>query len=297
MMAGIAEASWEGRVGVESDVARLRRGDTDALGALLERYQNRLYRYLLRMVREPAAAEDLFQQTWLRVAEQVRRYDPRRSFDVWFFTVARNLALDSLRRYRPESLDEPLATGGTRGELLAREAETVLDRVIFKERAARLGEVLLSLPARILSALVYVCGTALFFTLFQARPEDWKNWDVYQKVPFALLIPLFVAVWVLLVGYVNGDAKRRGMRRVMWTLLAIFVPNALGIILYFLLRDPLPSACPGCGNMVAGSFAFCPHCGIVLTPACPNCRRSVERTWANCAHCGTKLPGANQPSA
>lgn len=114
---------------------------------MLERYQNRLYRYLLRLVREPAAAEDLFQQTWMRVAEQVRRYDPRRSFEAWFFTVARNLALDYLRRYRPESLDEPLPSGETRGESLAREAETALDRVIFEERAARLGEALLSLPA------------------------------------------------------------------------------------------------------------------------------------------------------
>src|ERR1700678_1771045 len=72
---GSAATYWEGRVALDSDVAQLRRGDLDALSALLARYQNRLYRYLLRMVRQPAEAEDLFQQTWLRVAEKIRSYD------------------------------------------------------------------------------------------------------------------------------------------------------------------------------------------------------------------------------
>ena len=98
---GDAAAYWEGRVAVDSDVARLRGGDLDALSALLTRYQNRLYRYLLRLVREPAEAEDLFQQTWLRVAEKIRQYDPQRNFEAWLFTLARNLAIDHLRRIRP----------------------------------------------------------------------------------------------------------------------------------------------------------------------------------------------------
>jgi RNA polymerase sigma-70 factor (ECF subfamily) len=145
-MASFAEPFWEARVGVEAEIARLRRGDPEALGALLERYQNRLYRYLLRLVREPAAAEDLFQQTWIRVAEQVRRYDPRRTFDAWLFTVARNLAIDYLRRYRPESLDEPLPSGESREEHIASPAESALDRVIFDERAARLAGAMSGLP-------------------------------------------------------------------------------------------------------------------------------------------------------
>src|SRR5271169_5255301 len=111
-MMGIAAATvWEAPVGVEDELSRLRRGDPEALGALVERYQHRLYRYLCRLVSDPAAAEDLFQQTWLRVAEQIHRYDEGRNFDAWLFRVAHNLAIDSLRRYRPESLDEPLPSG------------------------------------------------------------------------------------------------------------------------------------------------------------------------------------------
>jgi len=55
-MMAAATATWEGLVGLDSEVARLRRGDPGAFDALLARYQNRLYRYLNRLVREPAAA-------------------------------------------------------------------------------------------------------------------------------------------------------------------------------------------------------------------------------------------------
>ena len=137
---------WEVPVGLESEAARLRRGDPAAFEALLERYQNRLYRYLLRMVREPATAEDLFQQTWLRVAEKIRSYNPQRSFEAWLFSVARNLAIDYLRRYKPESLDEPLATGETRADQLVGAGPTALEGVIVRERSSRLAATLGELP-------------------------------------------------------------------------------------------------------------------------------------------------------
>ncbi len=152
-------------------------------------------------------------------------------------------------------------------------------------------------PARIIAGFAYLGLCLVLIMVINLHPDDWRNWNDVEKILFAALIPLFLSVLVLLIGYVNGDAKRRGMRRVVWTLLAIFVPNALGIILYFLLRDPLPSTCPGCGNRVGGAYSFCPQCGTVLAPACPNCRRAVERTWTNCAFCGTKLPGSEKSAA
>src|SRR2546426_12305740 len=141
MMGHAAVLSWEGGVGLDSDVARLRRGDPQALEALLSRYQHRLYRYLLRIVREPALAEDLFQQTWLRVIEKARQFDERRSFEGWLFTIGRNLALDHLRRYQPESLDEPLPgepAGEPREARLAADGPSALDRVLQRERWERL---------------------------------------------------------------------------------------------------------------------------------------------------------------
>lgn len=139
----------EAYVGLQSEVAQLRRGDLDALTALLTRYQNRLYRYLLRMVRNQAEAEDLFQQTWVRVAEKIRRYDASRNFEPWLFALARNLAIDHLRRIRPESLDEPLAdsaTGETAAAKLASGERPPIDGILQRERANRLNGALETLP-------------------------------------------------------------------------------------------------------------------------------------------------------
>jgi RNA polymerase sigma-70 factor (ECF subfamily) len=88
------------------DAARLRRGDTAGLAGLMSRHEDRLFRYLLRLAGDEAVAEDLFQQAWVRVAERIGRYDRSRPFAPWLFAVARNLALDHLRRQHPGSLDD-----------------------------------------------------------------------------------------------------------------------------------------------------------------------------------------------
>jgi hypothetical protein len=107
-----------------------------------------------------------------------------------------------------------------------------------------------------------------------------------------ILIAAVMYVYILLLGYIAADAKRRGMRVVLWVLLAIFIPNAIGIILYFILRDPLLRKCSACGASSGPSYAFCPACGVSLGPACPSCRGPVEPGWSHCARCGTPLRSA-----
>lgn len=134
---------------VDNDVARLRRGDLDALSGLISRYQNRLYRYLLRLVRQPSEAEDLFQQTWLRVVDKIRSFDPSRNFDAWLFTVARHLAIDHLRRTRPESLDEPVSDdfgAETGADRLPSNAPAPIEHLLERERAGRVAAALIDLP-------------------------------------------------------------------------------------------------------------------------------------------------------
>jgi RNA polymerase subunit RPABC4/transcription elongation factor Spt4 len=70
---------------------------------------------------------------------------------------------------------------------------------------------------------------------------------------------------------------------------AIFVPNALGIILYFILREPILGACTRCGTLAKAEYAFCPKCGEARGPACPRCRKAVEQGWTVCAYCGARL--------
>ena len=119
--------------------------------------------------------------------------------------------------------------------------------------------------------------------------ESFNGWPYWGMALFTVGIPLFPAVYILLIGYVNGDARRRGMRHVMWTLLALFIPNAIGVVLYFILREPLLRACPKCGDMVSQGFAFCSKCGTALAHACPACRSAVQPGWSHCTKCGTSL--------
>jgi RNA polymerase sigma-70 factor, ECF subfamily len=89
-----------------TEIARgLRRRDPDLLDRLIEQYQHRLMRYLTYLVGNRQTAEDLFQDTWLRVLERGAQYDGEHQFSTWLFSVARNLAIDYLRRKKPISLE------------------------------------------------------------------------------------------------------------------------------------------------------------------------------------------------
>jgi RNA polymerase sigma-70 factor, ECF subfamily len=89
-----------------SAIARgLRRRDPDLLDRLIEQYQHRLLRYLIYLSGNRELAEDLFQETWIRVLERGHQYDGRHEFSTWLYAVARNLTIDYLRKKSPVSLD------------------------------------------------------------------------------------------------------------------------------------------------------------------------------------------------
>jgi Double zinc ribbon len=106
---------------------------------------------------------------------------------------------------------------------------------------------------------------------------------------------LVFAIMVFLVGYVNIDAKRRGMHSALWTFLVIVLMPGyliLGFIIYLLMREPLPYNCPQCGANVDARFNFCPNCKCNLHPACPQCKREVAEMDKYCAYCGYVLEAA-----
>jgi hypothetical protein len=103
---------------------------------------------------------------------------------------------------------------------------------------------------------------------------------------------LIFASFVLLTGYVNRDAKRRGMSPGLWTFLVVVLWPAyfaIGYIIYFLLREPLPYACPQCGAVVGARFNYCPNCKRHLHPCCPQCKSEVVETGKYCPKCGQEL--------
>jgi len=78
----------------------LREGDMELLADLVERSQRRLVRYLLYLIGRRDYAEDIAQETWIRVLQRGSQYNGRQRFDLWLFAIARNLAIDYLRQKR-----------------------------------------------------------------------------------------------------------------------------------------------------------------------------------------------------
>ncbi|HOI43666.1 MAG TPA: sigma-70 family RNA polymerase sigma factor, partial [Elusimicrobiales bacterium] len=85
-------------------VRSFRGGDEAALGELIERYRDRLYAYLRRLAGDAARADDMFQDTWVKVARNIGAYREESKFSAWLFSVAHNTAMDALRRRRPDSV-------------------------------------------------------------------------------------------------------------------------------------------------------------------------------------------------
>ncbi len=106
-----------------------------------------------------------------------------------------------------------------------------------------------------------------------------------------VLVGIFLGCYAVLIGYVNQDAGRRGMSRLLWTLISLFVPNGLGIVLYFVLRKPRIAHCPQCDHELEPGFSFCPHCSFKLNPSCPQCQRPVGVNDIYCPYCGTSMRG------
>ncbi len=143
--------------------------------------------------------------------------------------------------------------------------------------------------AFVCASLGYVAAAAaiVFATLTDKTGDHFYTLPVL--VPLGILGGTVVACYILLIGYVNRDAGRRSMSRLAWTLLAIFIPHALGIVLYFVLRKPRTLHCPQCGAAVEPGFAFCPRCQCRLNAVCPQCQRGVNAADKFCPYCGGSL--------
>lgn len=88
-------------------VERFRKGDQEAFGELVVRYQRPIYNAAYWVVRKPEDASDVAQNVFLKVAEHLDDYDPRYKFFSWIYRIAVNEALNLLRRNgREEGLDD-----------------------------------------------------------------------------------------------------------------------------------------------------------------------------------------------
>ena len=90
-------------------------GDPEALGELMERHKAPVYGYLLRLTGRAEAADDIFQDVFLKLVHNPAAYNEREKFKAWLFTVARNAAMDHFRREAARR-EVPLPDGEPRPE-------------------------------------------------------------------------------------------------------------------------------------------------------------------------------------
>ena len=74
-------------------------GDNQALDHLFRRYQHPIYNYCLRFLRDPTKADDVLQETFLRLYSNRTSWKPMAKFSSWLYRIARNLCVDETRRY------------------------------------------------------------------------------------------------------------------------------------------------------------------------------------------------------
>ena len=126
-------------------LSRLKAGDRSAFAEMVEQHSPRIFNLALRMMEDPAEAEEILQETFLRAAKHIRNFRGQSSLGTWLYRIGTNLALMRLRRKRPVNIslddaDEELIAHQLRAEdwsdrpeseLLNREARAEMQRAIL----------------------------------------------------------------------------------------------------------------------------------------------------------------------
>ncbi|MEA3366346.1 MAG: sigma-70 family RNA polymerase sigma factor [Candidatus Hydrogenedentes bacterium] len=135
----------------EELMVTLRGGDREALAELVRRYQNDIFRFCLHYLRDYELAQELAQETFVRVYVARQRFDERRKFRPWVLCIARNLSLNELKRKKSvhmESLDEYASTAREDDGALQRSSEDMPDQELMgQERREILAGLLNGLTA------------------------------------------------------------------------------------------------------------------------------------------------------
>jgi hypothetical protein len=135
------------------------------------------------------------------------------------------------------------------------------------------------------AAFAFVAMQYLFWQVFpEHRHHDPPPFGL--RLYLALSWSALASLYMLMVGYVTRDTKRRGMQARIWIVVCLVLPGGIGAVLYFLLRQPLISLCPSCSTRVQSEYHYCPQCAFQITASCGRCYRSVRPSDLFCVHCG-----------
>jgi RNA polymerase sigma-70 factor (ECF subfamily) len=132
---------------------RAKAGDESAFDYLVQKYRRPMVNFMYRMVRNPAAAEDLAQEVFLRIYRSRESYQASAKFTTWLYRIATNLAVNyarDTRHERPENtvnLDEPDQETGLALEI-ADDSLTAEEAIVRRERLVAIRQRVQSLPER-----------------------------------------------------------------------------------------------------------------------------------------------------
>lgn len=157
-------------MGVDADaelLAALRRGSADALAALVRRHQGSLQRAALQVLRDPADAQDVVQEAFLRVCRGREMFRGEGSVRGWLYRITLNLAIDLARRRQRQA-------GAPVPEVADPEAPDPLEELVRRERAAAVRAAVADLPLHHRLPLVL---------------REWHDLS-YDEIAAALRIPV-----------------------------------------------------------------------------------------------------------
>ncbi len=186
------ESEFESTHGGASDarlVEDVRRGDTDAFGELVRRYEARVIRVIMRFVNETEQARDLAQEAFLRSFNRLDQFDPSRRFGPWLFRIAVNLTLDFLRKKKrsgrwslfsensTERLPDPPTEDPRDQADLKQEIHAVLDQIPEKYRTVLVLRDLENFSTSEIAAITDRKEATIRWRLAEARQKFKEIWE------------------------------------------------------------------------------------------------------------------------
>jgi len=143
---------------IETRLAKLSRGgDRRAFAELVELYKDKIYHLGYRMLNQKQEAEDIVQETFLRVYMNLERYDENQKFSTWIYRIATNLCIDRLRKRKPSySIDAEVTDGETTDwhALLASKDAGPDEELILSETQTNIREAIQTLPEKYKAVVV-----------------------------------------------------------------------------------------------------------------------------------------------
>ncbi|QDU81160.1 ECF RNA polymerase sigma factor SigW [Polystyrenella longa] len=179
----------EGGVNDARLVEEVRRGNSDAYGELVERYQHRLLRVIQRFISDHDLAQDLAQEAFIRAYEKLDQFDPSRRFGPWLFRIAVNLTMDYLRKVKrrgrwvlfsespSEQSPDPSTSDPREHQDLSQEVRAVIEEIPEKYRTVLVLRDLENFSTSEIAAILDRKEATIRWRLAEARNQFQAIWN------------------------------------------------------------------------------------------------------------------------